>query len=271
MGRISRLATISRTEQYVATAIERTNALIGSLQKLRDPFREAAVRQLATFSSDEQDLNALQQQESLEGMVAQLQTISPAVGALIKEETLLNLYRGRLAEWHSGIQIEYHAAWSALILRLCALAAAIAVLVGARRVMSRHAKDYESRQALLIGQRVLFWVVLIAVVLLAFAFDPTSLATFFGLLSAGLAVGLHDVLLAIGGRMLLERKFHIRIGERIEIAGVRGEVTSLGLMEFALTEIGAEGRATGREAHFANSYVFISPATPLFRQIAKPV
>lgn len=272
MGRISRLSALSRKQHYVERAIERTNVLMGSLQNLRSPFREAFLTQLATLSPDEQNLNALQQQESLlEGVVAHLQTVSPAVAALMKEETLLNLYRSHLAEWHSGIQMEYRAAWRALILRLCALAVVIAVLFGTkvagRRLISRHTKDSETRQALLAGVCVMFWVVLTGIVLFAFAFDPTSLATFFGLLTAGLAVGLRDVLLAIGGRMLLARKFHIRIGERIEIAGVKGEVTKLGLMEFALNEIDTAGRASGREVHFANSYVFVSPATPLFRQI----
>ena len=41
-------------------------------------------------------------------------------------------------------------------------------------------------------------------------------------------------------------------------------------MEFALNETDAAGRATGREVHFANSYVFVSPATPLFRQVGTP-
>jgi hypothetical protein len=276
MGRVSRLFALSRKERYIQTAIERTSALMGVLQNIRSPFREAFLKQLVAFSSDEENLNALQQQEALlTGMVAQLQTVSPAVGALIKQETLLNLYMSHLTEWHSEIQKEYGAGWRALILRLGILAASIAALFGInaaiRRVMSSHVKDYETRQALLAGERVLFWVVIIAIVLVAFAFDPGSLATFFGLVAAGLAVGLRDVLLAIGGRMLLVRKFHIRVGERIEIAGVQGEVTELGLMEFALNETDASGRATGREVHFANSYVFVSPATPLFRQIGTPV
>jgi small-conductance mechanosensitive channel len=276
MGRISRISALAHKLHYIETAIERTNALMWALQNLRDPFREAFAKQLATFSSDEENLNALQQQESLlAGMVAQLQTVSPAVAALIKEETLLNLYRSHLAEWHSEIQRECGAASKALVFRLGALVASIAALFGinavVRRIMSSHVRDHETRQALLVGERVLFWVAVSAIVLVAFAFDPSSLVTFLGLLSAGLAVGLRDVLLAIGGRILLVRKFHIRVGERIEIAGVKGEVTELGLIEFALNETDAAGRATGREVHFANSYVFLSPATPLFRQIGAPV
>ena len=227
------------------------------------------MKQLAPFSSDEQSLSVLQQQQSvLAGLVAQLQTVSPAVAALMKQETLLNLYRLHLAEWRSDIQREYRAAWKALVIRLVVLAAIIAALCGinvvVRRVLSAHVRDHETRQALLVGERVLLGVLVVAIVLLAFAFDPGSLATFFGLLSAGLAFGLRDVLLAIGGRIVLARRFQMRVGEPIEIAGVKGEVTKLGLMEFALNETDANGQATGRKVFFANSYVFVSPAMPLF-------
>jgi small-conductance mechanosensitive channel len=204
-------------------------------------------------------------------MVAQLQTVSPAVAALIKQETLLNIYRSRLAEWDSEVRTEYGGAWRDLLIRLGVLAASIAALFGihaiTRLVLTSHVRDRETRQALLAGGKIVLWLVLIAIVLFSFAFDPSALATFFGLLTAGLAVGLRDVLLAIGGRMLLAQKFRIRVGQRIEIAGVKGEVAALGLMDFAVNEFDAAGRKTGRQAHFANSYVFISPATPLFRQI----
>lgn len=275
MGGISQVSAFSRKQHYIETAIERTNALIVASQNLRGPFREAFLKQVATLSGDEQNLEVLQKQQSvLAGLVGQLHTVSPALGALIKQDTLLNLYRSRLGEWHSDVRMEYRAAWKALLIRLGILAASIftlfAVSLVVRRVISAHGRDHETRQAILLGERVLFLVVVIAVVLFAFAFDPRSLATFLGLLSAGLAVGFHDVLLAIGGRILLARRFHLRLGQQIEIAGVKGELTKLGLMEFALKETNADGGATGREVFFANSYVFVSPATPLFRQISAP-
>jgi len=275
MGRISRVSALSRKERHIEVAIDRTNALMRALHSLRSPFREAFVKQLATFSWDEQKLDALQKQQSvLAGLVAQLQTVSPAVAALIQQETLLNLYRLHLGEWRSEVQMEYRAAWKTLIIRLMLLAGSIAALLGinvaVRRVISAHVSDHERRQALLVGERILLWVIVIAIVLIAFAFEPSSLATFLGLLSAGLMVGLHDVLLAIGGSLLLARKFQIRAGELVEIAGVKGEVTNVGLIELALNEIDATGRPTGREVFFRNSYVFVSPATPLFRQAGRP-
>ena len=99
----------------------------------------------------------------------------------------------------------------------------------------------------------------------------SSLATFLGLLSAGLAVGLRDVLLAIGGYLVIVRKFRLRVGDRVQISDVTGEVTKLGILQFDLSEIDtATGRRTGRLASFSNSYVFVSPATPLFRQFSAP-
>jgi hypothetical protein len=97
------------------------------------------------------------------------------------------------------------------------------------------------------------------------------LATFLGLLSAGLAIGLHNVFLSIGGYLLIVRKFHVRVGARVQIAGVTGEVANLGLFQLELSEIDAgTGKRTGRVVFFSNSYVFVSPATPLFRQVNVP-
>jgi len=140
-----------------------------------------------------------------------------------------------------------------------------------RRLMFRHVRDLDTRQMFLAGGRLLLWLIIIVLVLFAFAFDLSSLATFLGLLSAGLAIGFHDVFLSIGGYLVIVRRFHVRIGDRVQIAGVSGEVINLGLFQLELSEIdaGTEKR-TGRVVFFSNSYVFVSPATPLFRQLNAP-
>jgi len=49
-------------------------------------------------------------------------------------------------------------------------------------------------------------------------------------------------------------------------------VINLSLMQFELDEIDpATDRRTGRVVFFSNSYVFVSPATPLFKQVATDV
>jgi mechanosensitive ion channel-like protein len=276
VGMISQVATIARKERVLDGVIERTDALTRSLQTLRTPFVEPFRRQFSTFALDASSLAILQRQQSrLADLVAQAKTASPAIAALIKQETLLNLYWTHLTERRSEIRMENRAAWRALLGRLGALGSAIAILLGiravVRRLMFRHVHDLDTRHMFLTGERLLLWLIIIVLVLFVFAFDLSSLATYLGLLSAGLAIGLHDVFLSIGGHLLIVRRFHVRIGDRVQIAGVTGEVANIGLFQLELSEIDADTeKRTGRVVFFSNSYVFVSPATPLFRQLNVP-
>jgi len=271
VGMISRTSKVAHKKQIIEGLIERTDALAKSLQHVRSPFIEPFRKELLTFSLDAKTLDVLRRQDSrLSDLVAEAKTVSPPVAALTKQQMLLNLYRSRLADWRSEIQMEDRITWKTLIVRLGILGAAIAALLGtgavARKLTHRRVHDRDRRQMLLIGERVLVSVIILALLFSSFAFDASSLATFFGLLSAGLAVGLHDVLLAIGGYLVIVRKFRVRVGDRVQISGVTGEVTNLGILQFDLSEVETStGQRTGRVASFSNSFVFLSPAMPLFR------
>ncbi len=60
IGQVSRVLALSRKRRSVQTAIDRTNALLRVVQTLRNPFRETFLKQLGSFSSDDEDLSALQ-------------------------------------------------------------------------------------------------------------------------------------------------------------------------------------------------------------------
>ena len=276
VGMISQVSALGRKERLIDGLIERTDVLSKSLHNMRTPLTEPLRTQFSKFSSDAGSLDELQQQQSrLTYLVGEAKTVSPAIAALIKQEALLSLYKKHLTEWRFETQGEYRTAWETLLVRMGVLGVAIAILLGisalARRLAHRHVHDFDTRQMFLFGERFLFWLIIVSFVLFAFAFDLSSLATFFGLLFAGVAVGLHDVFLAIGGHLLIVRKFHVRTGDRVQISGVAGEVIRLGLLDFEVSEIDpATKQRTGRVAFFSNSYVFIAPATPLFRQINTP-
>ncbi|HLB90934.1 MAG TPA: mechanosensitive ion channel domain-containing protein [Terriglobales bacterium] len=103
------------------------------------------------------------------------------------------------------------------------------------------------------------------VVVFVLASDLKSVATYFGLFSAGLLLALENVILATLGSPLLGKR-GIRIGDRVQISGVTGGVIDMGLLQFQLREFDAEiGRYTGHVATFSNSLVFVSPATGLMR------
>lgn len=86
-----------------------------------------------------------------------------------------------------------------------------------------------------------------------------SLATFFGLLSAGIAIALKDPILnLVGWSFILIRK-PFSVGDRIEICGVSGDVLDVRIFQFTLMEIGNwvdADQSTGRIIHVPNGKVF---------------
>jgi len=89
-----------------------------------------------------------------------------------------------------------------------------------------------------------------------------ALATFFGLLTAGLAIALKEPVsnLAGWGFILWRRPFEV--GDRVQIGSHAGDVIDLGLFQFTLNEIGGwvnADQSTGRIVHVPNGKVFTDP------------
>lgn len=89
-----------------------------------------------------------------------------------------------------------------------------------------------------------------------------TLATFFGLLSAGLAIALKDPVsnLAAWAFIVWARPFEV--GDRIQIGPHAGDVIDLRLLEFTINEIGNwvdADQSTGRIIHIPNGRVFSEP------------
>ncbi len=103
---------------------------------------------------------------------------------------------------------------------------------------------------------------------ITFATEISSLATFAGLITAGLAVAMQSVLVSIVGYFFLIGKYGIRVGDRVQIGNVTGEVIELGLVRLHLMEMSPLGPSgpTGRVVAFANSIVF-QASGGIFKQI----
>ena len=150
--------------------------------------------------------------------------------------------------------------------------AGVAVVIGAlliistvaRRVTDRHVRDAERRHIMRVIDRVLVWLTIVLVAAFSFTSDLTSLATFFGLLMAGVAVALQSFILSAVGYFVLVGRRGIRVGDRVQISGVTGDVTDIGWLQFHLKEIDTRTQQpTGNVVTFSNSFVLASPATGL--------
>jgi small-conductance mechanosensitive channel len=77
--------------------------------------------------------------------------------------------------------------------------------------------------------------------------DPTRLATAFGLISAGLAFALQQVVTSIAGYFVILRGSTFTVGDRISMGGVRGDVLRLGFIQTTIMEMGQPASVQGAE------------------------
>lgn len=89
-----------------------------------------------------------------------------------------------------------------------------------------------------------------------------TLTTFIGLLSAGIAITMRDLIMNIAGWAFIVYKGPFNVGHRIEVDNIKGDVIDLGLFEFVLMETNnwvEADQSTGRIVYLPNSYVFRMP------------
>ena len=86
-----------------------------------------------------------------------------------------------------------------------------------------------------------------------------SLATFLGLVSAGIAIALKDPLTSIAGWVFILARRPFTLGDRIKIGENAGDVIDIRIFQFTLMEIGGwvdADQSTGRIIHIPNGKVF---------------
>ncbi len=89
-----------------------------------------------------------------------------------------------------------------------------------------------------------------------------SLGTFLGLASAGLAIAMHDTIANLAGWFFLMTRRPCRVGDRVEIGGIKGDIIDMRPFQFSVLEVGnhidAE-QSTGRILNIPNSMVLREP------------
>ncbi|RUA17024.1 MAG: mechanosensitive ion channel family protein [Clostridia bacterium] len=90
----------------------------------------------------------------------------------------------------------------------------------------------------------------------------SNLATFLGLLSAGIAIALKEPIVNFAAWIFIILRRNFIVGDRIEIESVRGDVIDIRPFSFSIMEIGnwvGAEQSTGRIIHFPNAVVFSRP------------
>lgn len=181
--------------------------------------------------------------------------------------------RSNLEQWHGSILSESKHDLIALLLRIFGILVALATVWGLsevwRRLTFRYVNDARRRRQFLVLRRFVMGFFFALVVVMGFVSEFGSLATYAGFVTAGIAVGLQTVLLSVAAYFFVVGRYGIRIGDRISVAGVTGDVVDVGLVRLYIMELAGTGvdlYPTGRIAVFSNSVLF-QPTTPLYKQV----
>jgi small-conductance mechanosensitive channel len=257
---------------------KRTEALQETFRKIR----EAPNAQLQRLSARADELATAADNANgaaLKGLRDEFDTLawlfsqtSAIAIPLSKQGVLLAQYRQNLATWRSSVNRQYRDVVRVLRDRVAiVLGALAAVLIGSevwRRSVLKYVHEPRHRNRLLLLRRITTWVLVLLILGLTFISHLSSFATFAGLLTAGLAVAMQSVLVSVVGYFILIGKYGLRVGDRVQVGNVTGEVIDLGLIRMHLLELTAQEPLgpTGRVVAFANSIVFQSSGG-MFRQI----
>jgi small-conductance mechanosensitive channel len=147
-------------------------------------------------------------------------------------------------EWRNSIARESKYVLRSVLFRVFAIVLALAVIIVVseiwRRITFRYVRDPRRRRQFLVMRRVVIGFSIVIILTLGFISEFSSLATFAGFITAGIAVGLQAVLLSVAAYFFIIGRYGIRVGDRISVAGVTGDVVDIGLVRLYLMELGGQ-------------------------------
>ena len=279
LGLITDLISLARKMYTLDETIRLTDALAQSSKSIRAPLgrdlRQVAKRgdELAGQPESSDPAVLAQQKKDVDAVTLQFKQRAAVVLPLGKQGILLDQYKRSLTNWRGAVKNEYNTELRSLIVRLAILGLILAAVFGLselwRKAIFRYVQDVRRRYQFLLLRRIVMWCVAATMIAFAFASELGALATFAGLMVAGVVVALQSVILSVAGYVFLIGKYGVRVGDRVQIAGVTGEVMDIGLVRLHLMELGSGGsdaQPTGRVVAFSNSVVF-QPTSGLFKQI----
>ena len=256
-----------------------TDNLAQASQKLHAPLIAGltALAQQGEAAAKQADVSGAAQLEQLkqqlDALTGNFKQLSSVVLPLSKQSVLFDLYKANLSRWRTVVENEYSADLRRMLIRVSIFAIVLAVVIALsqvwKRAVFRYIHDPRRRYQFLLLRRIILWCAVAITIAFALATEIGSIATFAGLITAGIAVALQNVILAIAGYFFLIGKYGVRVGDRVQISGVTGDVIDIGLIRLHLMEISGtetDRQPTGRVVVFSNAVVF-QPSASFYKQI----
>jgi small-conductance mechanosensitive channel len=268
----SKWFSLESARRDLADATRQTDGITKDLNQVRD----SVVQQIRTLSNQNLDATSndpaalAQSRLKFQQAAASFKQLSTLIVPLGEQGVTLDTAHNLLDEWHDSLAARTGTVARYLLLRLGFLLGSVAVVLIIsevwRRATFRYLADARRRQQFLSLRRVVVGLALTLVVVFGLVSEFGSLATYAGLITAGLAVALQNVILAVVAYFFLIGRYGVRVGDRITLAGVTGSVVEIGLVRIYLMELaGAQMRPTGRMVVLSNAVLF--QPTAMFKQM----
>jgi small-conductance mechanosensitive channel len=270
---ISEWISINDSRRQLSAAIKETDALQDETGKLRgllvSEVRDVVGKDLAISGSTD-PAQLLAQREALQSDTSRFKQISTVLVPLGEQALTVESAGNTLTDWRTGLNTRMATVLRYLALRIGIVVGWVAVVLIIsdiwRRATFRYLHDLRRRRQFLVLRRVAVGIALTLVIVFGLVSEIGSLATYIGFVTAGIAVAMQNVILAVVAYFFLIGRFGVRVGDRITMAGVTGRVVDIGLVRIYLMELaGADLHATGRMVVLSNAVLFQPSA--LFKQI----
>jgi small-conductance mechanosensitive channel len=278
IGLVGQLFTLSHRMSEISDLASQTDALAHANSDLRDPLRTALMNavhrgDVLAQNHDSDDPKVLaDQKQQLDALTQQYTQLTNVVIPLGEQNVVISATQQNLLQWRLAVERDYKNVLGYLVIRMGAMATALLILLGIskawKEITFRFVSDIRRRRQFLVIRRLVVGCFIILILLGGVVTEFGSLATYAGLLTAGIAVALQTVILSGVAHFFLIGRFGVRVGDRISIGGITGDVIEIGLFRLYLMELGGDHgspQPTGRVAVFANSVLF--QPTAFFKQL----
>jgi small-conductance mechanosensitive channel len=269
IGQAEVLLALTQKSQDLDDTIELTNHLSATVKQLRTPLY-AEIRhinqrmlELAAGSTSNNLALVKDTQSQVVKLTTEHKLILAALVPLSMQKMALTQYAANLERWQSALTQRSRAELRNLLLRLGGLLLLLISIIGGaalwRRMTFRYIQDIQRRYQLLQLSRIAVVAIIALILLFSFANELGALATVMGFAAAGIALTLQNVFLSLVGYFYISGRYGIRLGDRVQISGISGDVIDIGLLKMTLMELGSDDigyQPTGRVTVFPNSVVF---------------
>ncbi len=149
-----------------------------------------------------------------------------------------------------------------VIASLLAVLVVVVLVRYTQRALGRYVENSQRRYRL--KKLVAFGGYVVAILLLSIVFSDklAGLTVLLGVLGAGIAFALQEVIVSVAGWVALSFGRLYDVGDRVQVGGIKGDVIDIGVLRTTLMECGGwinGDQYNGRVVRVANSFIFKEP------------